>query len=42
MVRVRLNYANLTGAMFEGANMTRVQLQGAIYEVGAFDNALNV
>ena len=42
MVRVRLNYADLTGAVFDGANMTRVQLQGAIYEVGTFDKALNV
>ena len=42
LVRVRFDYADLRGANFAGANMTRVSLIGSKYDVTAFDEAINV
>ena len=42
LVRVKFDYADLRGANFAGANMTRVSLIGSKYELSAFDEAINV
>ena len=42
LVRVKFDYADLRGANFAGANMTRVSLIGSKFELSAFDEAINV
>ena len=42
LVRVRFDYADLRGADFRNANITRMSLQGALYDEGAFDNSISV
>ena len=42
MPGIDLSDADLRGANFRGANITRMSLQGAKYDVDAFDHSISV